>query len=169
MNDKTREIVEIVGIFSVVASLLFVGLQLILDRRVATGAQFHERMALGHDSFEMQFQNDEWIRTTAKQWEAGNTPGWWNEDVAAYREERNLSMEELVRESIFIQMTYLRMNNNYFQYQQGLIPDETWARLEPGIRTIPRSRPLYKAIAENFVVLEQGYIELMDLDSVGNE
>ena len=43
MNAKQKEVVEIVGIFAVVASLIFVGMQLMLDRKVALAEQYFNR------------------------------------------------------------------------------------------------------------------------------
>ena len=43
MQSDTRKILEIVGVLSVVASLLFVGMQLLLDRRITTAEQYQNR------------------------------------------------------------------------------------------------------------------------------
>lgn len=43
MKASKKELVEIVGIFAVVASLIFVGMQLQLDRKVALAEQYSNR------------------------------------------------------------------------------------------------------------------------------
>ena len=43
MRTSKKDIVEIVGIFAVVASLIFVGMQLMLDRKVALAEQYFNR------------------------------------------------------------------------------------------------------------------------------
>ena len=43
MKGSKKELVEIVGIFAVVASLILVGMQLQLDRKVALAEQYSNR------------------------------------------------------------------------------------------------------------------------------
>jgi hypothetical protein len=51
MNISKRDVLELIGVLSVVASLVFVGIQLYFDRSVAIGSQQNERTVLGQDYF----------------------------------------------------------------------------------------------------------------------
>ena len=75
MNSaKLNEWMQVVGIFSVVASLVFVGLQMIQDREIALAGQYQERSAIAVEYWNGLAQSDYDLRTI------GNTviadPNW---------------------------------------------------------------------------------------------
>ena len=160
MKLRPRELIETIGIFSVVASLLFVGLQLMQDRRVAIGAQFHERSLLGHEALQGLFDNNDWVKAQAQQWESGFKPSWWNTEIDMIQKDRNLSMEDMVRSILRTEMEIIRANNNYFQYQQGIITEESWRQILTGI-TSAMERPVYRAIALSRTIHEEGFLEVL--------
>lgn len=160
MNLRARDIVEIAGIFSVVASLIFVGMQLMLDRRVAKGAQFHERSVLGHEAAQMLFDNGDWVKAQAQHWENGFKPSWWNTEIDTIQKEQGLSTEDMVRSVQRSIMETIRANNNYFQYKSGLITEESWSQIQLGIERA-MDRPVYRAIALSNSNLEKGFIEIL--------
>lgn len=160
MNMRARELVEIVGIFSIVASLIFVGLQLMLDRRVAIGAQFHERSVLGHEAFQSFFDNSDWVESQAQHWENGLKPVWWNSEIDKIQEENDLSMKDMVRSAQRTSMEIIRANNNYFQYKQGLISEDSWSQILTGI-TSAMDRPVYRALAFSMNSIEKGFVEIL--------
>ncbi len=45
-SAKLNDWMQVVGIFAVVASLIFVGLQMIQDRKIALAGQYQERSAM---------------------------------------------------------------------------------------------------------------------------
>ena len=49
MRIESKQVIDIVSTLAVVASLIFVGYQLILERRIAEAAQQHNRMELQYD------------------------------------------------------------------------------------------------------------------------
>jgi len=160
MKDRSKAFIEIVSVVAVVASLLFVGLQLILDRRIAVAAQFHERSLILHDGLISQLENDELVALRAREWDAGFLPSWWNEDIETFKQSRNYSMEDMVRLETTSRMRLLRLNNNYFQYGQGLISEETWKDLQPSAQNYS-DRPLDASIAATWNALESDYRNLV--------
>lgn len=160
MNNKARELAELIGIFSVVASLLFVGFQLMLEQRVSMGSQFHARTSLGHDALLSHLENPDWISYQAKLWENGFKPPWWNENIDAYQAERSLSMEEMVMRSMDIRLSYYRINNNYFQFRQGLISGEAWNHIAAQLE-MDLQRPFPRAVALGVQSYEFEFIELL--------
>ena len=161
MKERTREVIEIVGIFGLIASLIFVGMQMMLDRRIAMGNQFHDRTEIGHEGMIAQFQSDAWVAMQAREWEAGFLPDWWNEKITAYQQEHGYSMKDIVRLELSARMRLVRMNNNYFQHQLGLISDETWDNISPSGEVYQRD-PVYAAVAaQGGGVLEPGYRKLI--------
>ena len=161
MNERVRRLVEIVGIFGVIASLLFVGLQLVLDRRVAMGAQFHERSIMGIEDYRMKFDNDIWVTSLAKQYEKGFKPSWWNEEIDDLQNTREYTTEEMVRLILNTQMYLARINNNYVQYTLGLYPEEAWLRNLETIRNATQQNPLTRVIGLSSPSLEANLVQYM--------
>ena len=166
MNVKSREFAELVGVLSVVASLLFVGFQLMLEQRVSMGSQFSARTALSHESLVSDNENPAWIALQAKLWENEFKPGWWNEEITEYQKVRNLTMEEMVMMSYSIRLGFVRTNNNYYQHTQGLISDDAWGNMISQLDAV-LDRPFYRAIGFSSPYLEVGLLELMQ-DLVNN-
>lgn len=161
MKTSYRQIGELIGVLSVVASLLFLSAQLILDRRVALGAQYHERMVLGQDFYLSLSENESWISAEAKQWENGFLPGYWNPDIEIFMEIRELSMEDVVRIDRVYRSTLVRLNNNYYQFYQGLLDGDTPESIRNGLRSQMGANPLYRAIALDFAVGSGNFQDLI--------
>ena len=160
MNSKTREIVEIIGIFGIVGSLVFVGMQLVLDRRVATSAQFHARTILFQEQEQSVFENDAFITEMAQSWEDNRKPSWWSPEIEEYQRMNGYSMEYMARQSTQIRMRFIRLNDNYFQYVNGLISEESWEAILLGVRN-NLSATFNRAVALSINTLEPGFKALM--------
>ncbi|PDH35240.1 MAG: hypothetical protein CNF02_00515 [OM182 bacterium MED-G28] len=106
-----EKIINSLGVLSVVASLLFVGLELRQSQRIAQAGQQQDRTA--------SFFN--LLGSTS---EAGID---WQSVVmevnSDYGEEYNLA--EIVRRNIYHAHLFT-YENDYFQYSQGLMPQELW-------------------------------------------
>lgn len=155
-----RETIEIVGVFGLIASLIFVGVQLMLDRRIAMGSQYHERMTLGHDWFVSSAENDDYLDYLARRFEEVALPRWWNEEVESFKNSNNLTMREVAILEQSARALAARNNNNYYQYQLGLISQESWLQVVAGFRNTMLN-PINRAISLNTPALEPGYIELI--------
>ena len=92
MKSDSKKIFEIVGNLSVVASLLFVGMQLYLDRQIAAAEQYQFRAESRKADLRVQLESDAYIARRVEAWKAGIRPIWWNE-------EHDLQMQE--RKSVF--------------------------------------------------------------------
>jgi hypothetical protein len=125
MKISNTRIIELLGIFGVVASLVFVGMQLMLDRRIAIADQYQARTELRMQILLGQFENDGFIRDFAARWET-NRPNWWNAEVENAFVEFDVSMAFLFRLTISREMYLITMDNNYYQYQQGLLEQSVW-------------------------------------------
>jgi len=161
MKTDTKQLIEIVGIFGVIASLIFVGMQLMLDRRVAVGSQYHERMVLGHEYYLRQAENSDFLRSEAKLWDQGFFPAFWNDDIEKYKNERDLSTEDIVRRGLLDRTILLRLNNNYFQYSRGLLEGDVLTGIKLGLKVNMSQSPLFRAVANNFEVGEEGFENLI--------
>ena len=130
---RNTNFVELFGIFGIIASLTFVGAQLVLDRNIANGEAFQSRVALNVENLIGQRDNREIVQGRAKRYEA-NEPAWWSAEVPRYIDENNLTMEDVVRmeiqAAIYIQIT----DNNLYQYELGLIDEDSWVSMRQGFK-----------------------------------
>ena len=138
MKIDTRLAIEIIGILSVVASLVFVGMQLVLDRRVAVAEQFQNRAELRLQFRLGQFENDKFMQDLAKNWE-NNRPRWWNEDVEAAFIQENEPMETWVRRSTAWELFLITIDNNCFQHQSGMLEDDMWLSMRETLKRQQRN------------------------------
>ncbi len=62
-SAKLNDWMQVVGIFAVVASLIFVGLQMIQDREIALAGQYQERSAMAVEYWNGLAQSEYDVRT----------------------------------------------------------------------------------------------------------
>ena len=106
-----KDIAELMGITAIVASLLFVGLQLKQSQEIAIATQYHQRAALAVENFNAQL-------------ESGDLRVWGIISGLDITPDR--SVEDAGR-SHLMGVTYLIMaDNHYFQYQSGFMDEESW-------------------------------------------
>ena len=108
---RIREIVEVLGVSAIVASLVFVGMQLKQSQDIAIATQYHERASLAIEFFSAQLESGDlgrWGRMT---------------DPSSATEQ---SVEDLGR-TYLTGLSYLTLaDNHYYQFQTGFLDDESW-------------------------------------------
>lgn len=127
MNINKKDLIEIVGVASVVASLVFVGVQLYLDRQVVKAAQYHARAELRLDTIQSWFENDSYVEDYADAILDGRrNPRWMTEDIRKSVQNGESEMERYVRQAWVTEMEIITLNNNQYMYLQGLMDEGTW-------------------------------------------
>ena len=132
MKISSRDIIEIIGIVSVVASLIFVGMQLMLDRRIATADQYQNRAELRMQARLAEFENEHFVQDVANRW-TKSRPGWWTTDIEQAFVEDGISMDVMVRTVMTWENFLIQMDNNYYQYQNGLLDQNVWNGMREGL------------------------------------
>jgi hypothetical protein len=108
MNSaKLNDWMQVVGIFALVASLVFVGLQMRQSQEIAIADQFQSRTQTVLSFLETQM-------------EVGyvpNVPGWRD----------RVSNKEILADDIHTrQWLWVNYDNHYFQYQAGFMEESAW-------------------------------------------
>jgi hypothetical protein len=124
MRLDTRQTIDIISAIAVVASLLFVGFQLMLDRRIAEAAQHHGRTELQFELHRTWLEDEDLIELNARQWET-QRPSWWSNALEA-QIENGISMETVAKQRRWALMVLFTHNNNFHQYQLGLLDESGW-------------------------------------------
>ena len=155
-----KYLIELIGIFGIIASLLFVGAQLILDRRIASSTAYHGRVALRMDDLIGQRDNSELVQARAVQFEKVK-PFWWNDEIESYVAELELTMEDVVRLDLQARIYLALTDNNFYQYGVGLIDDESWAGMRTGF-SFNLTRPISKSAVLRADYLRPAMLKMID-------
>ena len=144
MFKNRKDYIELLGVIGVIGSLIFVGMQLLLDRKVSIADQYQARAELRILVPLAQLESSEYINTQAGRWEK-QRPSWWNEEVEEYWKQSGEPMTAIVLDVLDITTFGISMDNNAFQYNQGLMSEESWAVFRRVLRNAIEADPLRKA------------------------
>jgi len=148
-NPKWKDVIELVGIAAIVASLLFVGLEMRQSQQIALASQYQARTDSGRQYFYESLASEYRIQDLAgdiqawdwppgflseseEQWLADNPPSVWAE--AAYWSTINL----------------YGFDNYYYQYQSGLLSEEGWLALRSRLRGLLKDDPFARYLIVNY-------------------
>ena len=128
MKSDTKQIIEIVGIFGVIASLFFVGMQLMLDRRVAMSEQYFNRAESEKSDLRALLESEAYFSQQEENWERGERPAWWDEssELASLIRDGTMTPSSLYVDILQSRIDLIGYDSIYYQYTQGLIPSEYW-------------------------------------------
>ena len=80
------------GLMGVIGSLIFVGIQLRLESRVALADQYFNRAESRMATFRSRLESDHWVANQIEGWERGERPNWWNEGLETTRMTKPLAL-----------------------------------------------------------------------------
>ena len=149
MKINNKAILEFLGFLTVAASLMFVGMQLLLDRKIAVADQYYNRAETVKQDKRTLMVTPTYYQAKEEEWANGERPSYWNENwkVAKQLQDGTLSVSSLVLESLMIQVSIIGYDNVYFQYKQGLIDESVWKPLGETLKMHLRSNPeFYRAV-----------------------
>ena len=165
------QIIEIVGLISVVASLLFVGFQLYLDRKLAIATQYAARAESVKSDYRAQLESEAYLSAQGVLWRNGNRPPWWTEEMEKRIESAGYTAEQFMALYRNNEMTIVQFDNLYFQYQQGFLSEDFWNSTLDTIRFVVSTNEITAAIYLNRLprlpiadVLEDMFNELPNKD-----
>ena len=141
MKINQKILFELASVFAVSASLLFVGMQLYLDRQVALSEQYFNRAESRMETLRNQLASEDFIDSRVEDWERGIRPGWWNENMQVAKDVENnaLSVRSLQIKIISTELSIVSLDNIYYQYNQGLIEEEIWQGLRNNLKNTLRN------------------------------
>jgi hypothetical protein len=133
-SRKWRDIAELIGIGAIVASLIFVGLQLQQSQEIAVGAQYQERAHATIQNYLSQIQSDQALRNRGQRLINAASSGSYPIVI------KNL-IETAGPESVAV--TYLlyrskmaMMDNCHFQYESGFMTEDTWLAMRRRLQNL---------------------------------
>ena len=120
LNNK--QVFELVGAIAIVASLAFVGMQLLLDRRVAVAEQYFNRAETQIANYRSKLESDAYFQVQEERWARGLRPRWWDEnsELVNIMDKGEMSVRELALDELEARMSIIAFDNLYFQFNQGV-------------------------------------------------
>lgn len=136
MALSRRELIDISGAIAVAASLFFVGLQLHLDRKVALAEQYFNRGESAKADRRSLLESDAYFKDLEESWALGWRPFYWNEEwpISKQIETGQRSVAAVMSRAINLRLNIIGYDSLYYQYQQGLLDDESWNGLRGSLK-----------------------------------
>jgi hypothetical protein len=152
-SDKLNDWMQVVGIFAVVVSLIFVGFQLKQSQDIAIAGQNQERQSVALDYYSSLIQVDEIVDYYGAQHREHLDA---NIDIENRRSDRMIGLSYIrsrMRLSIY--------DNNHYQYQSGFMTIESWQPyLNLTKRTCSRESDSGKIMLNHSDQFREGFREL---------
>lgn len=129
------------SILGVITSLIFVGIQLMLDRRVALGNSYQARAESRMENIRRQVDSEQFVQDQVKVIESGRNIYYWSPAVEHAVEDIDYSLDELVRRALDAQIDMVSFDNVYYQRSQNLLDESYWTAVETVLRTVHADLP----------------------------
>lgn len=140
-SAKINDWMQVVGIFSVMASLVFVGLQMKQDRRIAHAGQYQDRSAVAVEVWNGMSQSDYDIRLVGN---SAIAKPWWTETFGD-----SMTPQEAGMAIISARRSFAVLDNHHYQYQLGFYDEETWQSFRGHLRDFLSRNPVARAMVRN--------------------
>ena len=130
---KLRDWLEVIGLFSVVASLIFVGLAMKQSQDIAIADQYQARFD-SYLAFSIgRLENADILQITGENWrkEYEKLP---NFPPDAKRALAEMSDERFGALHLTFQILLKQLDNLHYQYQSGFLTEESWLPLRKTLR-----------------------------------
>ncbi len=122
---KLNDWLQIVGIFAVVASLVFVGLQLKQAQDIAIAAQYQARHDAASENIRAYMQSETALRAEGKRFaEFAKIDPNFSAELRSWVLEQ--PPDELAYMILQTRLDLMTVDNLYFQYQSGFLSEEAW-------------------------------------------
>lgn len=124
-----------------------------LDRKVAIAEQYFIRTETVKEDLRTLLLSPLFYQEVEDWWATGERPEYWNEEwkIANLLKQGAYSVPTLYHWILELQLSILGYDNIYFQYQQGLIDENTWQ----GFRARIKSAMVYDPELTRAVYLRQ--------------
>ena len=140
-SSRLNDWLQVVGLFGVIASLLFVGLQMMQDRQIALAATFQERTIAVTDTIAAWTADKGSMKIEVQRLYGANPEDLVPQELMGFGESMDpITYEELNSAIYFAVIWWFHWENSHFQYQQGYLPQSHWDRIRATIKSTMSSQ-----------------------------
>lgn len=97
-----------------------------LDRSVALANVYFDRAESFKSDIRSRLESDSYISMVDDEWDRGERPGWWTNELEELFISNNLSGADVTSKSMSAELAVIHMDNIRFQFEQGLYPEGAW-------------------------------------------
>jgi hypothetical protein len=133
-SRKWRDIAELIGIGAIVASLIFVGLQLQQSQEIAVGAQYQERAHATIQNYLSQIQSDQALRNRGQRLINAASSGSYPIVIENLIETKG--PESVAVTYLLYRSKMAMMDNCHFQYESGFMTEDTWLAMRRRLQNL---------------------------------
>jgi len=130
---KLNDWLQVIGMAAIVASLIFVGLQLKLSQEIAIAAQYQARSDSLREQFSAFLESEAGMRVIGTDL-LGDMLASDSVPVEVKTWASEQPVEELAFRAIGAYVSLKSYDNLYFQYQSGFLSDEAWTAMRAQLR-----------------------------------
>jgi hypothetical protein len=142
-SAKLNDRIQVVGIFAVVASLIFVGLQMKQSHEIAVADQYQDRADAALDFYLALMQSDQALTMTGKDFsdavKSGRAP------VPIMNSLESEGPEGVAMRHLIYRSYITKLDNYHFQYENGFLSEEAWQAFRLRLKLL-LSRDIYAAL-----------------------
>ena len=128
-STKLSDWMQVVGIFALFVSLVFVGQQMQQDHDIARATIYQDRAALAAENLRALASNRAYIKLKIEL--DGRDP---DEPVSSDEWGHSMTMMESYGLVFLEYGTLIVVDNDFFQYENGLLPEDHWEVVRAGIK-----------------------------------
>jgi hypothetical protein len=150
-GSNWRAYAELIGIAAIVASLIFVGLQLKQSQEIAIAGQYQERFSVASDYFNTGRQDD-WLADFLGLYELEIHP-----EITALLP--GSTPTEIGRAVMLMEQLIVIYDNHHFQFEAGFMTDEAWQQQESFYKTIVTRPEYHHFMLEHTQRFRQSFLE----------
>lgn len=128
-STKLNDWMQVVGIFALVASLIFVGLQMRQDHEIAKVMMYQERASSVAEVFIAAAASPEAMAASIK-----SMFGDPNQEIVMDGWAGPITAQDMVLGTFQVNAFLALADNSYFQYQEGFLPRDHWMSVRANIK-----------------------------------
>jgi hypothetical protein len=133
-SAKLNDWMQVIGIFAVVASLIFVALQMKQSQEIAIADQYQDRADAALEFYLARMQSDLALQMSASNIRDSIAAGRLGE--ATRRSLENEGPEMVAMRSMFYRANITMFDNYHFQYEQGFLFEDAWLGFRARLKSI---------------------------------
>ncbi len=142
-STKLKDWVELIGVSALVASLIFVGLQMKQSQEIAIGEQYQARAIYGAEHLASYAENEHMLEVLAQNLKIAYDAGDFDEAINSDFE--TFGSKYVAFSMVMASKSLATVDNYYFQYQEGFMEDEAWAAFRHRFRVAFRDKYIQHA------------------------
>ena len=135
-SAKLNDWLQIIGIFALVASLIFVGLQIKQEHEIARVQIYQERTSAAVETFISAASSPDAMAASIKS--AFGDP---DQQIEVDGWAGPISAQDMVLGIFQVDAFMARADNSHYQYQEGFLPSEHWEGVRATVRASAISTP----------------------------